>query len=61
MDMMSGVRLGPGSSHGHLEVHHDVNPIREGGGRVDVGVGLEVALLSPPWHEDINQGRPKGS
>ena len=34
-DMMSGLKLGTGSSHGHLEVHHDVNPIKEGGGRVD--------------------------
>ena len=27
-DMISGVMLGIGSSHGHLEVYHDVNPIR---------------------------------
>ena len=28
-----------------------VNPIREGDGRVDEGIGLEVALMiSPPWH-----------
>ena len=43
-DMMSGVKLGPGSSHGHLKVYHDVNPIRESDGKVDEGVGLEVAL-----------------
>ena len=56
-DMMSGVKLGPGSSHGHP----DVNPTRKGGGRVNVGVALEVPVMSPPWHEDINQGRPKRS
>ena len=60
-DMMSRVKLVPGRSHGHLEVHHHVKSIREGDGRVDEGVGLEVALVSPPGHEDIHQGRPKGS
>ena len=55
-DMMSGFKLGPGSSHGHLEVYHDANPIREGDGKVD-----EVTLISPPGHEDIHQGRQKGS
>ena len=39
----------------------NVNPIREGDGKVDEGVGLEVALVSPPGHEDIHQGRQKGS
>ena len=43
-DMMSGVKLGPGSFHGHLKVYHYVNPIRESDGKVDEGVGLEVAL-----------------
>ena len=41
-DMMSGLKLGPGSSHGHFEVYHDANPIREGDDKVYVGVGLEV-------------------
>ena len=59
MDMMSGVKLGPGSSPGHLEDHHDVNPIRESDGKVDEGVGLEVALISLPGQ--IHQGRQKGS
>ena len=59
-DMMSGVKLGPGSSHGHLEVYHDVNPIREGDGKVDEGVDLEDTLISPPGHEDIHQGRQNG-
>ena len=39
----------------------NVNPIREGDGKVDEGVGLEVKLISPPGHEDIDQGRQKGS
>ena len=39
----------------------NVNPIREGDGKVDEGVGLEVTLISPPGHEDIHQGRQKGS
>ena len=58
-DMMSGVKLGPGSFHGHLKVYHDVNPIREGDGKIDEGVGLEVALISLPGQ--IHQGRQKGS
>ena len=45
---MSGLKLGPGSSHGHFEVYHDANPIREGDGKVYEGVGLEVALISLP-------------
>ena len=60
-DMMSGVKLGPGSSHGHIEVYLDVNPIREGDGKIVEGVGLEVALISPPGHGDIHQGHNKGS
>ena len=39
----------------------NVNPIREGDGKVDEGVGFEVTLISPPGHEDIHQGRHKGS
>ena len=39
----------------------NVNPIREGDGKVDEGVGLEIALISPPGHEDIHQGRHNGS
>ena len=39
----------------------NVNPIREGDGKVDEGVGLEITLISPPGHEDIHQGRHKGS
>ena len=45
-DMMSGLKLGPGSSHGHFEVYHDANPIREGDGKVYEGVGLEIAHWS---------------
>ena len=60
-DMMSGLKLGPSSSHGHFEVYHDANPIREGDGKVDEGVGFEVTLISPSGHEDIQQGRQKGS
>ena len=56
-DMMSGLKLGPGSSHGHFEVYHDANPIREGDGKVYEGVGLEVALISLPGQ--IHQGRQK--
>ena len=37
----------------------NVNPIREGDGKVDEGVGFEVTLISPPGHEDIHQGRQK--
>ena len=59
-EMISGVKLGPGSSHGHLKVCQ-VNPIREGDGKVDEGVGLEITLISPPGHEDKHQGRQKGS
>ena len=58
-DMMSGLKLGPGSSHGHFEVYHDANPIRECDGKVYEGVGLEVALISLPGQ--IHQGRQKGS
>ena len=58
-DMMSGLKLGPGSSHGHFEVYHDANPIREGDGKVYEGVGLEVALISLPGQ--IHQGHQKGS
>ena len=39
----------------------NVNPIGEGDGKVDEGVGHEVALISPPGHEDIHQGRQIGS
>ena len=39
----------------------NVNPIRKGDGKVDEGVGFEVTLISPPGHEDIHQGRQKGS
>ena len=39
----------------------NVNPIREGDGKVDEGVGFEVTLISPPGHENIHQGRQKGS
>ena len=58
---MSGLKLGPGSSHGHFEVYHDANPIREGDDKVYEGVGLDVALISLPGHEEIHQGRQKGS
>ena len=37
----------------------NVNPIREGDGKVDEGVGLEITLISPPGHEDTHQGRQK--
>ena len=60
-DMMSGVKLSPVSSHGHLEVYHDANPIRESDGKVYEGVDLDVALISLPGHEEIHQGRQKGS
>ena len=33
----------------------NVNPIREGDGKVDEGVGFEITLISPPGHEDIHQ------
>ena len=39
----------------------NVNPIKEGDGKVDEGVDLEDTLISPPGHEDIHQGRHKGS
>ena len=39
----------------------NVNLIREGDGKVDEGVGFEATLISPPGHEDIHQGRQKGS
>ena len=39
----------------------NVNPIKEGDGKVDEGVGLKVTLISPPGHENIHQGRQKGS
>ena len=55
--MMSGLMLFTGSSQGQLEVHHNVYPIREDDG----GEGLEVVLMSPPWREDMYQGRPNGS
>ena len=58
-DMMSGLKLGPGSSHGHFEVYHDANPIREGDGKVYEGVGLDVALISLPGQ--IHQGHQKVS
>ena len=58
MITMSRVKLAPGSSHGQS---FKVNPIREGDGKVDEGVGFEVTLISPPGHEDIHQGRKKGS
>ena len=61
MDMMSGVKLGLGSAHGHLEVYQCQPHQREGDGKVDEGVGLEITLISPPGHEDIHQGRQKGS
>ena len=54
--MMSRLKLGSGSSHGHFEVYHDANPIREGDGKVYEGVGLDVALISLPGHEEIHQG-----
>ena len=40
----------------------NVNPIREGDGKVDEGVvGFEVTLISPPGHEDVQctPGAPK--
>ena len=58
-EMMSGLKLGPGSSRGHFEVYHDANPIREGDGKVYEGVGLDVALISLPGQ--IHQGRQKVS
>ena len=58
---MSGLKLGPGSSHGHFDVYYDANPIREGDGKDNEGVGLEVALINLPGHEEIHQGRQKGS
>ena len=58
-DMISVVKLGPGSSHGHFEVYHDANPIREGDSKVYEGVGLDVALISLPGQ--IHQGRQKVS
>ena len=58
---MSGLKLGPGSSHGHFEVYHDANLIREGDGKFYEGVGVEVTLISLPGHEEINQWRQKGS
>ena len=39
----------------------NINPIKEGDGKVNEGVGFEVTLISPPGHEDIHQGRQKGS
>ena len=39
----------------------NVNPIREGNDKVDEGVAFEVILISPPGHENIHQGRQKGS
>ena len=39
----------------------NVNSIREGDGKVDEGVELEITLISPPGHEDKHQGRQKGS
>ena len=60
-DMMSGLKLGPGSSHGHFEVYHDANPIREGDGKVYEGVGLDVALINLPGHEEIHQKKQKSS
>ena len=53
-EMMSGVKLGPGNSHGHLEVY-------QRDGKADEGVGLGVILISPPRHEDTHQGRQIGS
>ena len=61
MDMMSGLKLGSGSSHGHFEVYHDANPIREGDGKVYEGGGLDVALINLPGHEEIHQKKQKSS
>ena len=38
------------SKSNRTPTHH-----REGDGKVDEEVGLEVALISPPGHEDIHQ------
>ena len=59
-DMMSGVKLGPAALMATSK-SININPIKEGDGKVNEGVGFEVTLISPPGHEDIHQGRQKGS
>ena len=45
----------------HFKIHHDVEPGRpwKGAGGVDELEGFVVHLLSPPWHDAIEERRPE--